>query len=68
MEGTGLHVIEVDCCISLEGLSTTVRTSIKVAGVLAEICTSHLPNTSLEHYHCTNLSNLFGLSIISITL
>ena len=53
-------MIEVYCYICLEGPRTTMQTSVKIAGVMAEVCTRHLMSTSLKIDHCTNL---FGLSI-----
>jgi hypothetical protein len=36
--------------ISLESQRKTIEASVKIASVLAEIRTEHLPNTSLEQY------------------
>jgi hypothetical protein len=36
--------------ICLEGLKKTAESSIRLAGVPAEIRTKHLQNTNLEHY------------------
>jgi hypothetical protein len=33
----------------------TMKTSVRIAGVLAEIQAEHIPNASLEHHHYPNV-------------
>jgi hypothetical protein len=48
VEGRDRSLIKVP---SLKGLRKTIKTSVRIAGVLSEIRTEYLPNTSLE---CAN--------------
>jgi hypothetical protein len=39
---------------SRNDLGKQLKVSVRIAGVLAEIRTEHLPKTNLQRHHCTN--------------
>jgi hypothetical protein len=41
--------------ISREGLRKATTSSVMIDGILARVQSEHLLNTSLDHYHYTNL-------------
>jgi hypothetical protein len=62
LKGSGRGLIEVYYpVIYLQDLKKPRETSVRRAGVPAEMRTKYHPNTSLEHYMYTNL---FGGSVL----